>query len=136
MKYPEFGSLFFFSQENLPSSKHKGLTNHEALKNLYDEMSKEIQVQEDKENQQPFGTQCESLQPSKIQSTYHWSGCFIVATIAVLLVITFGISTQKYTNSFIFYFLVKIYLFHCNAIYRLPFGHIKTQSELKFYFFL
>lgn len=82
-------------QDNLPSTEQKGYTNHEALQRLRTEMSKEINSQEDKEKQQSFGSLCKSLDPSQIQSTFHWSGCFIVATIAILLLVTFGISTQK-----------------------------------------
>lgn len=82
-------------QDNLPSTEQKGYTNHEALQRLHTEMSKEINSQEDKEKQQSSGSLCKSLDPSQIQSTFHWSGCFIVATIAILLLVTFGISTQK-----------------------------------------
>ncbi|XP_061182038.1 transmembrane protein 94-like [Saccostrea echinata] len=81
----------------------QGLTNHEALRNLKNELSKEIEQHEEKEKQQSFGSQFESLNISKIESTFHWSGCFIVATIAVLLLVTFGISTQGADNGFGWY---------------------------------
>lgn len=58
-------------------------------------MSNAVQQHEEREKQQPFGFQFESFNPSRIESTFHWSGCFIVATIAVLLLVTFGISTQR-----------------------------------------
>ncbi|XP_056019199.1 transmembrane protein 94-like isoform X2 [Ostrea edulis] len=89
--------------DNSPSDVPKGFTNHEALKNLKDEMSNAVQQHEEREKQQPFGFQFESFNPSRIESTFHWSGCFIVATIAVLLLVTFGISTQSSDNGFGWY---------------------------------
>ncbi|XP_062605012.1 transmembrane protein 94-like isoform X2 [Saccostrea cucullata] len=81
----------------------QGFTNHEALRILKNELSKEIEQHEEKEKQQPFGSHFESLKLSKIESTFHWSGCFIVATIAILLLVTFGISTQSPDNGFGWY---------------------------------
>lgn len=89
--------------DNSPSTEQKGYTNHDALQRLHAEMSKEINSQEDKEKQQSFGSLCKSLDLSQIQSTFHWSGCFIVATIAILLLVTFGISTQNSDNGFGWY---------------------------------